>query len=61
MKKYVVAFFILISFWAALWLFFSKGKTWTATACFLIFIALHALFARLKKKEERKKTEEDGE
>jgi hypothetical protein len=61
MKKYIVTFFGLIFFWASLYLFFSKGKTPTAIICFLIFIALHALFEKLRKKDEQKRAEEDCE
>jgi len=61
MKKYAVAFFALISFWSALWFFFSKGKTWTAIICFLVFIILYTLFEKLIKKDEQKRIEEDIE
>jgi predicted membrane protein len=61
MKKYIVALIALVFFWTSLYLFFSKGKVLTAITCFLIFIALHTLFEKLRKKDEQKRAEEDGE
>ncbi len=61
MKKYIVALFALIFFWASLYLFFSEGKTFVAITCLLVFIALHTLFEKLRKKDEQKRAEEDGE
>jgi membrane associated rhomboid family serine protease len=61
MKKYIVAFFALISFWASLYLFFGKEKIWAAITCFFIFIVLFTLFEKLRKKDEQKRIEEDSE
>jgi predicted membrane protein len=61
MIKYLVALFSLAFFWAALWFFFSKGKTLVAAICFIIFIALYVLFEKLRKKDEQKRAEEDDE
>ena len=61
MKKYIVAFFALISFWASLYLFFGKAKVCAAIVYFLIFIVLFTLFEKLRKKDEQKRIEEDSE